>query len=403
MLRQEQIAAVIDSQKITFLNKGGQLLRAALAEVPVADNFVTIITGLRRCGKSTLLLQFMQKNYSDALYLNFEDIRLTAFSSNDFLRLKDEITQREIRVLFFDEIQLVDRWEIFIHQLLNEGYTVFVTGSNASLLSREMGTHLTGRHLSMELFPFSYEEFLQYKGIQADERSLSEYLRLGGVPDYVKNNMQQILISLVEDILIRDIAVRYGIRDVAALNQLLMYLMSNVGTPVSANKLTGMFGIKSSTTILDFFNYYADSYLLDFVPQFSYSLKVQARNPKKIYAMDTGFVDAISIASTQNLGRKLENLIFLHLRRKYKDIRYFKDKGECDFIAMERGRPKQVIQTCYEITDENFDREINGLMEAMKTLGISEGWIVTMHQADRFAMGDQTITMIPAHEFMMMK
>jgi predicted AAA+ superfamily ATPase len=255
----------------------------------------------------------------------------------------------------------------------------------------------------MELFPFSYDEFLQYNASQADEKSLSEYLRLGGVPDYVKNNMQQILISLVEDILIRDIAVRYGIRDVVALNQLLVYLMSNVGTPVSANKLTGMFGIKSSTTILDFFNYYSDSYLLDFVPQFSYSLKVQARNPKKIYAMDTGFVDAISIASTQNLCRKLENLIFLHLRRKYKNICYFKDKGECDFVTMERGRPTQVIQTYYEVTDENFDREINGLLEAMKTLGISEGWIVTMHQTDRFVMGDQTITMIPAHEFMMMK
>jgi predicted AAA+ superfamily ATPase len=255
----------------------------------------------------------------------------------------------------------------------------------------------------MELFPFSYEEFLRFKGEQASEASVQAYLQSGGVPDYVKNNMQQILISLVEDILIRDIAIRYGIRDVAALNQLLMYLMSNVGTPVSANKLTGMFGIKSSTTILDFFNYYADSYLLDFVPQFSYSLKAQARNPKKIYAMDTGFIDAISIASTQNLGRKLENLIFLHLRRKYKDIRFFKDKGECDFVVFEKGQPLHLVQVCYEVTDHNFDREINGLLEAMKVLEMKEGWIVTLQQADLFTKDNQTIKMIPAHEFMMRK
>lgn len=400
MIRQDQLSGIIDAQQKTFLNKSGKLEREALSKIPTLENFATIITGLRRCGKSTLLLQYMEKNHDHALYVNFEDIRLTSFEAVDFIRLKDELDKRGIRVLFLDEVQLVEKWEIFVHQLLNEGFGVFVTGSNASLLSKELGTHLTGRYLSMELFPFSYIEYLRFKNEEANEQTLEHYLKIGGMPEYVKSQQQQILINLIEDIVIRDIAVRYGIREVDALKQMLVYLLSNVGSPVSATKLTGMFGIRSSTTILDFFAFYSDSYLLEFIPQFSYSLKSQARNPKKVYAMDTGFVDAISLSSTDNKGRKLENLIFLHLRRSYNDIRFFKDKGECDFIAFSKGRPVELVQACWEVTDENFDRELNGLLAAMKFFEINQGSIITMSQADHFEIDGLIVDMIPAHIYL---
>ena len=219
MIRQEEISSVIDAQTNVFLNKTSKVKRDAFPNIPIIENFATIITGIRRCGKSTLLLQVLQDKFKDALYLNFEDIRLTGFDATDFIRLEKEISRRGIKVLFFDEIQLIRRWEIFIHQLLNQEYQVFVTGSNASLLSKELGTHLTGRQLSMELFPFSYPEFLDFKALSPNKESAIAYLKTGGMPEYVKNNHPQILSNLLNDILIRDIAIRHGIRDIETLKK----------------------------------------------------------------------------------------------------------------------------------------------------------------------------------------
>lgn len=158
-VRQDEIAFVIDAQKETFLKQNPGLPRDALANVPASDSFATIITSIGRCGKNTLLLQLLGRDYQNAIYLNFDDIRLSGFEVSDFARLHKEIEKRAITVLFFNEIQAVKEWETYINQLLREGYRVFITGSNASMLSKELGTNLTGRHLSMELFPFSYSDF----------------------------------------------------------------------------------------------------------------------------------------------------------------------------------------------------------------------------------------------------
>lgn len=400
MIRQDEIVLVIDSQRDTFLKRDSGFVRDALVNVPVADSFATIITGIRRCGKSTLLLQLLRRDYQDAIYLNFDDIRLSGFEVGDFTRLHREIEKREIKVLFFDEIQVVEEWEKYVNQLLREGYKVFVTGSNASMLSVELGTHLTGRHLSMELFPFSYSEFIKFKGLDNGEEAVTEYLKMGGIPEYVKTGMPVILNTLIDDILLRDIAVRHSVRDVASLRQLTAYLITNIGNLVSANKLVGMFDIKSAATFLEYFSFLKDAYLLEFMPMFSHSLKIQARNPKKIYVMDMGLYTENSISTSENTGRRLENLIFLHLRRKYKQIFYYKDRGECDFVAMEKSTIKEAIQVCLTINDENFDREYNGLLEAMQNLGLKEGSIVTLNQSDRFEKDDMVINMIPVHEYL---
>ena len=154
MLRQEEIANIMDAQWGDFQQADIGFPREALLQIPIAPSFATIITGIRRSGKSTLLLQILRQKYETAVYLHFEDIRLAAFDTGDFVRLHQEITRRNIKVLFFDEIQLIKGWELYVNQLLREHYTVLITGSNASMLSVEMGTHLTGRHLSVELFPF---------------------------------------------------------------------------------------------------------------------------------------------------------------------------------------------------------------------------------------------------------
>lgn len=399
MIRQEEIALVIDSQRETFLKQDSGFTRDELVNIPVADSFATIITGIRRCGKSTLLLQLLRRDYQNAIYLNFDDIRLSGFETTDLTRLHREIEKREIKVLFFDEIQIVESWEKYINQLLREGYKVFITGSNASMLSIELGTHLTGRHLSMELFPFSYSEFIKFKELKDGENAVIEYLKRGGIPEYLKTGISVVLNTLVDDILMRDIAVRHSVRDITSLRQLTTFLITNIGNLVSANKLVGMFDIKSPATFLEYFSFLKDAYLLEFVPMFSHSLKVQVRNPKKVYVMDMGLYTENSISTSDNMGRRLENLIFLHLRRKHKQIFYYKDKGECDFIVMEKNVVKEAIQVCLTINDENFDREYNGLLGAMQSFGLKEGSIVTLNQSDIFEKDGIRIRMIPACDF----
>ncbi|MDR1369561.1 MAG: ATP-binding protein [Dysgonamonadaceae bacterium] len=399
MIRQEEIASVMDAQREIFMKQDPGFIRDALAVIPIVDSFATIITGIRRCGKSTLLLQLLRRDYEDAIHLNFDDIRLSGFQTNDFIRLHKEIEKRAIKVLFFDEIQIVESWEKYVNQLLREGYKVFISGSNASMLSIELGTHLTGRHLSIELFPFSYSEFIRFKELNSGEDAIMKYLKAGGIPEYVKSGMSIILNTLVDDILMKDIAIRHSIRDVISLRQLTVFLITNTGNLVSANKLVGMFDIKSPATFLEYFSFLKDAYLLEFVPMFSHSLKIQARNPKKVYVMDMGLYTENSVSTNDNMGRRLENLVFLHLRRKYKDIFYYKGKGECDFITMEKNFVTEAIQVCLTVNDENFDREYNGLLEAMQDLNMNEGVIVTLNQSDTFEKNGMTIRMIPAYTF----
>lgn len=400
MMRQEEIAVVINAQRETFLKQDSGFIRDALSEIPITDSFATIISGIRRCGKSTLLLQLLRRDYQDAIYLNFDDIRLSNFETSDFTRLHREIEKRETKVLFFDEIQIIEGWEKYINQLLREGYKVFITGSNASMLSVELGTHLTGRHLSMELFPFSYSEFIRFKELNSGESAVKDYLKAGGIPEYIKSGIPAVLNTLVDNILMRDIAVRHSIRDIVSLRQLTAYLITNIGNLVSANKLVGMFDIKSPATFLEYFSFLKDAYLLEFMPMYSHSLKVQVRNPKKVYVMDMGLYTENSVSTSDNIGRRLENLIFLHLRRNYKHLFYYKDRGECDFVAMEKNTVKEAVQVCLTVTDENFDREYRGLLEAMQNLGLKEGSIITLNQSDLFEKDGMAIKMIPAHEFL---
>ena len=370
-----------------------------MLQIPITQSFATIITGIRRSGKSTLLLQFLRQKYETAVYLYFDDIRLAAFETGDFVRLHNEITKRGIKVLFFDEIQLKKGWELYVNQLLREHYTVFITGSNASMLSVEMGTHLTGRHLSVELFPFSYTEYIHFLNKENNTTSVEAYLHSGGIPEYLKTGLSAILSTLIDDILWRDIAVRHSVRDIASLRQLTIFLLTNIGNTVSANKLVGMFGIKSPSTFLEYFSYLKDAYLFDFIPLFSHSLKVQARNPKKVYTMDLGLYTQNALSTSENSGRRLENMMFLHLRRKHKNIFYFQAKGECDFVVLEKNVITKAMQVCFKITDENFEREFNGLKEAMQTFNLSYGQIITLNQSDKFVENGMTIELVPATVF----
>lgn len=401
MILQQTFSSVIDTQQAVFMTKKTGVKRALLRNLPMATGFASIITGIRRCGKSTLQLQVKQTFFkNDGIFLNFEDPRLAGMQTSDFERLYTEILSRETKVLFFDELQIINGWEIFVNQLLREDFVVHITGSNASLLSKELGTHLTGRHLSAELFPFSYKEFLEFENLENNEESFKEYSQKGGMPDYLRTNIGTYLNNLLDDILIRDIAIRHKIRDVNSLRQLAVYLLSNIGNLTTANSLSGMFGIKSTTTILDYFSYLKDAYVLEFVPLYDYSIKKQLRNPQKIYAIDLGLYHQNKIVFSPNDGRVLENMVYLHLRRLQKEIYYFQGKGECDFLTTKRGTPDELYQVCVELNSLNIERETNGLFEAMIHFNKKTGYIITQNQTDVFKKDDLTIRAIPAWQWM---
>ena len=400
MVTQQNIAETIDLQRKELESSSLGIQREVFDLLPQADNFATIVTGLRRCGKSTLLLQKIRQKPDNVLFLNFDDIRLSDFDTSDFNRLHSEIINREVKSVFLDEIQVINKWEIFVHQLLRENYKVFITGSNATLLSVELSTHLTGRNLCFELFPFSYNEFLRFNNLTLYPDTAQEYLLKGGMPEYLKANQAIILSQLVDDILLKDIAVRYGVKDISSLRQMAVYLLSNVGNYLSANKLSGMFNIKSVSTITDYLSFMENSYLFYFVPVFNYSLRIQQRNPRKIYCVDTGMVSVISQSFSKDYGHRLENLVFLHLRRKTKRIYYYKGKGECDFVAVFEQGKKTLTQVCSELNDFNLDREINGMFEALDDLSETQGTIVTLAQTDIFTKDNKTINVLPLHEYL---
>lgn len=401
MIKESELRDIIDLQREIII-KEDSFQRNLLSNISVqTPDFVTIISGVRRCGKSTLLGQLIKQQNEDTLFINFDNARLYSFDVQDFKILDSILQSSGARILFFDEIQIIKGWEVYVRGKLDEGYKIIVTGSNASMLSRELGTRLTGRHISKELFPFSFSEFCGFKKMVFNDRALKEYLSIGGFPQYVKYKNQDILNSLLEDILYRDIVVRYNIRDVISLRNLLVYLLANIGNLVSATKLTQVVGVKTSKTILEYFSFFEQSYLVQFMSKFSYSYKVQIVNPRKVYCIDCGLHSVVTPSLSQDNGRKLENIVFMELRRKSVQVYYYNEHGkECDFVVCKNNQPINLIQVCFELTNDNESREINGLVDAMKTLHLNNGVILTFNQEDLIQTTEGTIQVTPVWKWL---
>jgi uncharacterized protein len=360
---------------------------------------IEVITGIRRCGKSTLMKQLMQKYPKDTGYFNFEDARVHGFEASDFQKL-DEIMGTGTKNYFFDEIQNVPSWETFIRQLHDRGKKIFITGSNASLLSKELGTRLTGRHLRHELYPFSYSEFLEYLNLKDNNVSFEKYIQNGGFPEYLSDGNEEILQTLVKDIVLRDVAIRYGIRNTGLLMDISLYLISNIGKECTFNSLRKNFSMGSANTASDYLLWLEDSYLLFFLKKFSWSSKNSAVNPRKVYAVDTGLVNANTLSFSKDKGRLLENAVYIYLRKKYNSLFYFREKGECDFVVFDKNKCKMLIQVCEELHSDNKKRETDGLCEAMQYFKMKEGYIITQNQKDSLLLNKMKINLIPAYQFL---
>jgi predicted AAA+ superfamily ATPase len=398
MLSKLIISQVIESQ-LERLRAGENDLLRYKGEFDSLDSHALIITGIRRCGKSTLLQQIHRSYIGESVFLNLEDPRLTGFDVNDFNRLHELALEKNVSAYFFDEIQNVDKWESFVRFSLDENYRVFITGSNASMLSRELGTKLTGRHISRELFPFSYSEYLNFSGLKRGETSSLDYLKRGGFPEYIKRERPEIIMQAFNDIIIRDIAVRYGLRNTKALQQLAIWLVSNIGKRFTGNRLKKIVHISSSSSMMEYLAYFEEAYLFFYVPIFSYSYKVQRVNPRKVYCIDNSFVDINSVSFSEDKGPLLENMVFLKLRRNNLDIFYFTDKGECDFAVFEKGKIKGLYQVCWQLDQDNSEREVYGLMEAMEFFDLGKAIIITLNQKETFIKEEKTIEVLPYHEW----
>jgi uncharacterized protein len=369
--------------------------RFILPNLTFSTSHILVITGIRRCGKSTLMQQMMATTNSKFGYFHFEDPRIFGFEVGDFPKLEDALG--EVEYYFFDEIQNIENWELFIRNLHNKTKNICITGSNASLLSKELGTRLTGRNIQIELFPFSYTEFCRFKNLENNKVSFQNYLALGGFSDYVRQPRTEYLQQLFKDLLYRDIIVRYGIRQGHVVEALALYLISNVGKEYTLNNLRKMLNVGAVNSIADYLAWFEDSYMLFSIQKFSHSLRSMAVNAKKIYTIDTGFAQANSLSFSEDKGRLLENAVFIHLKRQQKTIFYFKEKGECDFVIKERNQVTAVLQVCYDLTSDNLARELNGLKEAMDFFGLKVGTIVTMNQTDEFSEKGITIKVVPAN------
>ena len=417
MVSKDVLKQVVLQQKEDIVKDS--IERSILKEIIpwIKDTRIIIITGLRRTGKSTLLQQIM--NIIDLpCYVNFEDERFLDFRAQDFEILNEVLTEvyNNPTTYFFDEIQNVEKFESFVRRLQDQGKKIFITGSNARLLSREFGTKLTGRYKAFELYPFSFTEFLNYKKImilsddwyspqkKAELLALfEEYLLVGGIPEYLKNKDDEYVRTIYENIIYKDIITRYSLKREKIIKELVNILSTNNTLPITYNALKEQLGLSNSITVKEYIGYLNNSYLFFELPQFSYSIKEQLRNPKKMYLIDPALQRVCGYSFSPNKGRLLENTVFIELKRKRKEIYFYKNNQgqECDFIIREGTRITKVIQVCTELTKENKELELKGLFEAMKTFQIGEGIILTLEQKEEVHYEGKNVHIIPLPQWLM--
>ncbi len=413
--------ALNQSENMKSKNKGieRKLLNGIVKKKSLKHAFV--ITGARRSGKSTLLLQLMEKCYkeTDYYYFSFDDERLVDFAADDFEALLEVMIELfgKRKIFFMDEVQNVSGWERFVKRLHDNGFKFIITGSNAHLLSVELSTHLTGRHIDFLLFPFSFEEYLYFCKLYYDNKSLyltekkaeisklfQKYMQYGGFPEMVEENDYEILKRLFEDIVYKDVAVRYKIRDAANLKDIALYLLSNVGNSITYNKIKNSFDLGSVHTAQNYAEYLSNAFLFMYVEIFSYSSKQRLKSPRKVYAIDTGLVNALSASLSKDSGRMLENIVFLELKRRGKEIFYWKNNSghEVDFVLKEGRKLSQAVQVCYSIDDaETKKREVSALLTCMKHFGLKSGLIITNSFEGEENISGKKIIFMPAWKWLL--
>ncbi|MDD4050155.1 MAG: ATP-binding protein [Candidatus ainarchaeum sp.] len=397
----------------SFLKNNQNITRNINFNKYITSKEIIVITGSRRSGKSYLLLQFKEK-IKRGSYVNFEDDRFINFTENDFnnlLKAIYEVYGEDNNTFFFDEIQNIPHWEIFVRRLYNYKYKVFITGSNANLLSSELGTKLTGRHLDITLLPFSFIEYLKYYNVDYNKnynlkekskilRYFDKYLLEGSYPQFLEEDNPDIIRNIYSDAIYKDLQPRYSIDNINDLKETLLYLSSSLASPISYNNVAKSLKIKSHHTIKKYISSLESVYLVFLINRYFESNKKILQSYKKIYFIDNGLRNILTFQRYQDKEHLLENIVFLELIRRGKEITYFnEDNSECDFIAKDKSFEN--YQVCFELNDNNKDREVKGLVFAMDFFKLKIGYILTYDQEDEFKIDNKVIKVISVWKWLL--
>ena len=353
------------------------------------NDLIKVIVGPRRAGKSFFAIHFLNKQEKFG-YVNFDDEKLAEVDNyNEIVTAMNSIYNNP-KLVLFDEIQNLPKWELFANRLQRQGYKLIITGSNSNLLSKELATHLTGRHLLTNIFPFSFKEYLKFENKELTntetKEKLSKYLFNGGYPEILSKEVElkEYLSLLFNSILYKDIIKRYNIRNPKQIEDLATYLISNIANEYSYNSLAKIGKIKSSHTIEKYLGFLEESFILFSVSRFSYKVKEQLSSNKKIYCIDNGFIQAKSFKTSPDLGKLYENLVACKLKKDEVDgkLRFYywknQQQEEVDFVIKEGLKVKQLIQVCFNIKDlQTKNREIRAIIKAGKELKCNNLLIIT--------------------------
>lgn len=386
---------------------------------------VIVITGPRRAGKSVIMRQMIQGLITrgtptqNCMMINFEDPRLGKLDVSTLQTIYDTyldyLNPSGTPYIFLDEIQEVDGWEKWVRTLHELGKArLIISGSNAKLLSRELSTLLTGRHIDVTVFPLSFQEFLTFKQVEAADllacsRALREYLEYGGFPEVVlSDEKKQILLGYYDDIVTKDLIQRFKIRKSEQMKNLSRYFSSNVAASMTFNSCAKFLDL-SVDTVEKFSGYLQDAYLFFLAKRYSHKFKEQEKSPRKLYCIDNGLSNAVGFSASPNTGRLLEQTVFQELTRRQlnnSDTQtfYWKDteQKEVDFIVKTGLKVTQLIQVCADMSDpKTKKRELRALLKAMAEFKLTEGLIITMdHSATEMEDG-KTLHYVPLQKWLL--
>ena len=380
------------------------------------SHLIKLITGPRRVGKSTqALLMLRDKNFA---YLNFDSQQLLdAWDANLVMRMLDDVYP-SYDYLLLDEVQNLEGWDMWVSELYRIGKNLVITGSNAKMLSSEMATVLTGKYLQVEMLPFSLEEFFDWNKLElhnlkpeqdAECKVLTDdYMRNGGYPEVVASRqlVRSYLDTLFDSIVWKDVAKRHNVRNITDLNNLAMYLVSNFCNPLSANELSEELGFSSVNTTKKFMDYLHEPYLFYYLSRYNNKLKLMKKAPRKVYVVDNGFVAAKAFSLSENLGRLLENQVFIELIRQGYDTEktmfYYRSRNdkEVDFVLRKETRVERLVQVCYDLSSPKTEkREVDSIVECAGELKCSNLTIVTKEDERIIEKDGYTINVVPISKF----
>jgi len=389
----------------------------------LSSDLIKVILGPRRAGKSVFALMLLKEQ--SFAYFNFDDESLPGEEKVDLdeLMMELKLAYGETKYILFDEIQNLPNWELFVNRLHRGGYNLVLTGSNASLLSKELTTHLTGRHIPIEILPFDFTEVLKAKKyeVTADKLSLpdekakllgilNQYMVSGGYPEVVTKGVDPrgYLDVLFDAVLFKDVVKRHKVRFSEQIDNLASYLINNISSQYGAKKLANVLGFKSQITLENYLGYLTESYLIFFLKRHSTKAGMRLRSPKKTYVVDNGFITAKSVQHSPNTGKLMENLVFTELVKRgnqpNRELFYYKTRNdrEIDFVLKKGYKIAELIQVAYESTSQDVEeREIKALVEAGKELNVAKLSVLTWNEKRTVEKDGATIRIRPLWEWLL--